>query len=323
MRDAARELSAALGTVGIVHCFVRGAALSAPVYALGDRDLADVDVYTGPESRVAAIRTLEELGFHPLPDAEQGGPPALRSGLALVRAAGWRDPDFSDVHVDLHWSLDPVDRLLPRADRPMPARVWRALRDVDGLPAPAPAHHAALIVQHLVHHDFLHVRGLVDLARLRATVWDADGAEYERLSEELGVLNAARVLHELLVDELGLAPPRWSCDTRRRVADRSVAATPAAGHMDSDRAIRRPSATRRHHASTDPDPRACLGRRRTRAPPALRRRLSAPRAPGVALAQSTLDAARVVAPSAPRGPSRARAVTVARRRREPQIHVDE
>lgn len=204
LRDAAAEIGAELSRCGLVHFFCRGAAL-ARLYALGDRDMADIDVYVGPEAVEEAQARLQGLGFHPAPRADQSGPVGMRCTLAMVRGAG-RVSVLDEAHVDLHWGIEPVDRLLPRSDVPVPARVWSRLQCADGIWAPAPAHHAALLVHHLVHHDFLHVRGLVDLVRLWEEEWLHDGAEFVRLAGELGVRRVALVLHEGLVRDLGLTP---------------------------------------------------------------------------------------------------------------------
>jgi hypothetical protein len=112
-----------------------------------------------------------------------------------------------DFTVDLHWAVDPVRRLLPRGDRPIPPRFWRGAGRRDGLRVPAPEHHAALLVHHLVHTDLAHVRGLLDLALLFADLPADAGVEYRAAAEELGVGDFARAAAELMARDLGVHRP--------------------------------------------------------------------------------------------------------------------
>ncbi len=225
MLDAATELSAALTSRGVPHFFVRGIALVGTVYAPGDREMADLDLFVRSEAVLRARETLADLGYSELPAEEQDGPAALRSKVSLAREPG--PSAVEAVAVDLHWAVEPVNRLLPRPGTALPASVWDGVQLGATLPAPAPAHHAALLVHHLVHHDLLHVRGVLDLALLRHDSWTSDGAAYEDVAGRLGVLRAARFLHAVLIRAFGYAPvpgvelaPR---DWRGRQLERALA----------------------------------------------------------------------------------------------------
>ncbi len=202
VRDAAEELSAALARRGIHHFFVKGMAIADRHYATGEREMADIDVHVKPAARDVARATLAELGYFIPPDEEQSGPEALRSGLFAGRYSG--SSPLEHVGVDLAWGVDPVDRLLPRPDRPVPQEVWDSL-DLSGpLPVPADAHHVALLVHHLVHHDMLHFRGLVDLALLWPNVARESSAKIESVAKQLGVWRATRLMAVVLQRELGV-----------------------------------------------------------------------------------------------------------------------
>jgi hypothetical protein len=201
--EAAAEASLALQAAGIPHLYSRGAVLVGTVYDPGDREIADLDLFVPPHVQAETRAALGELGYAELPLRQQDGPEVLRSTTSLQRAGA---EGSQEVHIDLHWGLDPVNRLLPRADTALPESVWTHVTRHDTLPAPAPAHHAALLVHHLVHHDMLHVRNLLDLALLRESHWTGGGSAFEETARHLGVLRAARTLHGLLVECFGFEP---------------------------------------------------------------------------------------------------------------------
>ena len=204
LRDAAAEVSTALAAREVLHFFARGIALAGTVYAPGDREMADLDLFVPPRAAPAAREILAVLGYGVLPPEEQSGPAALRSSVNLSREAG--RSAMEAVALDLHWGLEPVNRLLPRPGMSVPEAVWQSMRPGASLPVPAPAHHAALLVHHLVHHDLLHARGLLDLALLRRDLWTADGEAYEDVARRLGVLRVARAVHEVLMRDFGFEP---------------------------------------------------------------------------------------------------------------------
>jgi hypothetical protein len=203
--DAAIEMSLEFTRSQIAHFFVKGIALVNRVYQSGDREMADIDVHVSPCSRAAALDVLRRLGYELLHDVEQGAPETMRSGVALAR--GTIGSGVDHVAVDLRWGLDPVDRLLPRNDTPVPNSVWRSL-DLSGpIPVPSDAQHATLIVHHLVHHDMLHLRGLLDLCLLWERLESDAGGSMEALARELRVLRALRLLAHVLAQRFGLASP--------------------------------------------------------------------------------------------------------------------
>jgi hypothetical protein len=204
MLDAAGAASAALADGGVPNFFARGAALCGMLYRPGDRELVDLDLFVPPSDAGRAKDLLVGLGYAELPSNEQCGPASLRSSVNLERGGG--RSAFEAIAIDLHWGLEPVSRLLPRPGTTIPTTVWDGLVSSGDLPAPSPEQHAALLAHHLVHHDLLHVRGMLDLALLRAGAWTDDGDAYEACARELGVLRAARALHQVLVEQFGFEP---------------------------------------------------------------------------------------------------------------------
>lgn len=236
-REQARRIGAALEAAGVEHFFAKGIALLGGVYQPGDRVISDLDLYVPPAARLGAIERLSTLGYAPLAETDQAGPPALRSSLALARPIS-EDPQH--LTVDLHWAVDPVRRLLPRADHPLPARFWPRVETRDGLRVPTPEHHAALLAHHLVHGDLTHVRSLLDLAFLFAELPPEGGTEYLAAAGELGVAAFARDVATLVARDLGVARPRAESEVapRARPAGRltldawlaRLARTPPADH---------------------------------------------------------------------------------------------
>ena len=89
------------------------------------------------------------------------------------------------------------------------------------LPRPRPGHHAALLIHHLVRHDGLHVRSLVDLAVLWPALDAGEGHAFAALARYLGVGRAAASLGAAFRSELALSVPpgfaeragAWSVET--------------------------------------------------------------------------------------------------------------
>ncbi len=217
--DAAREMSHELEQRGIPHFFAKGVALADRVYRPGDREMADIDVHVTPAARIEALETLRRLGYEQLTYPAQGAPDSMRASVSLQRVAETSQIDH--VAVDLRWGTDPVDRLLPRCGKVVPDVIWRSLDRSGQLPVPADAHHVALVVHHLVHHDMLHVRGLLDVLLLWQRVTEGAGVEIERVADELRVRRALRILSRLLevhfaVDPRGVS--RCPDDARARRA---------------------------------------------------------------------------------------------------------
>ncbi len=222
LREHADEIARLLRDAGVPHCFVKGSALAGTVYQPGDRLQTDVDAYVPPRHAARAQDALGALGYRPLADREQAGPAALRSALAFERDDG--DP-MTAATVELHWGVDPVHRLLPRGDCPLPERIWDAVDARGTRSVPHPAHHAAILVHHLVHSDLLHVRGVLDLAMVVQQMHATDAAEYHATVAELGVGRFGAQVARLVLDDLEVG-----------AAEAIVAATPP-----SVRVARRPA----------------------------------------------------------------------------------
>jgi hypothetical protein len=238
LHEAAEEITGALQRVTVPHFFAKGIALHGQFYRPGDRELADIDLYVHPAGRSLALPVLRELGYGELPPREQSGPASHRPGTVLLRAAR---TEVESVTVDVHWGLEPVERLLPRADTPIPEPVWGEIGLVGTLPVPTPGHHAALIVHHLVHHDLLHARGLLDLALLWGHVPDG-GASLAATARALHVTRALAAVGAALRRDLALAslPAVGSAPDDRRgrrlgallVLDRWLAMAGAASYRE-------------------------------------------------------------------------------------------
>jgi hypothetical protein len=249
LHEGAREASAAWSAAGVTHAVVKGAALLYQLYQPGDREVADIDVLVHPDHRHDALRVLAALGYQAVPEAEQAGPPALRPGTAVRRAAGRQG--VTDLYLDLQWALEPVDRLLPRSDLAFPPEIWTALERPNGLPVPRTAHHVALLVHHLVRHDLLHAPGFLDLALLWETGDDIEMAE--RLCRRLGVSRAFRRIAWVLHVELGLSLPRSvSRPPGRRLRLADWLARVAQGDAAEHRAITLRRAWRRARTADGP-----------------------------------------------------------------------
>jgi len=200
LREHARAISRTLTAAHCPHLFCKGVALLGKHYRPGERSMADIDVLIAPAAREAALQALGRIDFLAYPDREQAGPPTMRAGLALVAPA---PPPLEAANLDLHWGLEPVEWLLPRS-RPVPEALWaEAVWDGD-LPVPSLVPHVALLLHHLVHHDFLHVRGLLDLSLLWRELATSDGPALERWAAELGVRRPLRVVADVLAVDLGL-----------------------------------------------------------------------------------------------------------------------
>jgi hypothetical protein len=198
------EVGAALGKAGVPHFFYKGIALLGSLYEAGDRAMQDIDVHVAPGALDAALAAVTALGYRPAPDAEQPGPPELRSACVLHREAA--ETEVETVTVDLHWAVEPLDRLLPRATVAVPDVVWDTLGG-DALVVPADECHLVLLAQHVAHHDMLHLKGLLDFALLWRRLPAGAGITVEAVAREVGALRAVRLLGGIISREFNLPDP--------------------------------------------------------------------------------------------------------------------
>jgi hypothetical protein len=209
LRKEARELSAALRDAGVQHCFFKGIALLGRFYHLDDRRLDDVDLLVDLPARNSALAVLHAHGYEDLNDPGNWGPASQRPGATMFRvdpSTGERDERAPLM--DLHWGLEPVTSLLPTEGITLPSAFWARIEMEQRLPIPPDEYHAALILHHLVRHDMLHVRGLLDLALLWEALPRDAGARLTDLSRQLGVERALGLVGRVLVDDLLLFPLR-------------------------------------------------------------------------------------------------------------------
>lgn len=209
LRKEARDLSAALRDAGVQHFFFKGIALIGRFYRLDDRRLDDIDLVVDLAGRNAAMAVLHAHGYADLSEPGVWGPASRRPGITMFRvdpATGERDQHAPLM--DLHWGLEPVSTLLPTEGITLPSAFWARLEMEQRLPVPPAEDHAALVLHHLVRHDLLHVRGLLDFALLWETLSRDAGARLTELAGHLGVSRALGVIGRVLVDGLLLFPLR-------------------------------------------------------------------------------------------------------------------
>ncbi|MEE8134074.1 MAG: nucleotidyltransferase family protein [Gemmatimonadales bacterium] len=202
--EHAEALSAAFRARELPHFFAKGIALVGRVYKPGDRFFGDVDLYVPFEARDESVETLAQLGYGPLPETDQAGPPELRSALALEYVLG---ADIDRIGVDLHWTLDPVERLLPRRDRPIPQPIWDNVHVGETFNVPTPEHHAAILAHHLVHTDLLHVRSLLDLAFVFQEFADDGGHDFLATCDQFRLGRFGATLAIILDRDFGVSRP--------------------------------------------------------------------------------------------------------------------
>lgn len=206
LRKEARVLSRALTDAGVKHCFFKGIAVMGRFYRIDERWLADVDLLIDPSDRTAAVAALYARGYAELSDAAVWVPAMQRPGVTMQRAA--RTSGEEDLLLDLHWGLESVATLLPETQITLPSAVWPSIESQRGLPVLSDEQHAALVLHHLVRHDLLHVRGLLDFALLWEALPHEGGRELSRLARELGIGRALGLVARVLVDELLVFPLR-------------------------------------------------------------------------------------------------------------------
>jgi hypothetical protein len=224
LRKESRNVTTALTSARIPHFFFKGIALVGRFYRIEERQLADIDVFVPPAQRNAALAVLHALGYGDLRDSTDWRPDASRPGLSMRRGSDGAAED--EALLDVHWGLESVAALSPEATVTVPDTVWRGVTDQGGLPVPHDEHHLALVLHHLVRHDLLHVRGLLDLALLWDALPHAAGQEAVEVASALGVHRALAVVGRALVDGVGAYPLRGvtltSADWRRRLLTRRL-----------------------------------------------------------------------------------------------------
>lgn len=204
LSEAAHDVSRALARAGVEHMVAKGAALVGRCYRPGERDLADIDFYVASADQSTLDALLQPLGFHPLAEADQSGPPGLRPTRAYARRGR---AALDSVLLDVHWGIEPLGYIVPRTE-PIPRDFWSHRENGAGPSVPAAPYHAALLVHHIAHHDLLHVRGLVDLALVWPAVCAAGGPDqFHRAVARLGVRRLALALADVLATEFHLALP--------------------------------------------------------------------------------------------------------------------
>jgi hypothetical protein len=230
LRKEARALSRSLTEAGIRHCFFKGVALLGRFYRLDERQLADIDVIIDLDHYTEALAVIHGLGYAEFGNRAAWAPGARRPGVTMHRADLLNEDEESDVLIDLHWGLESLATVLPDEELLLPPNVWAGVEQERGLPVLGDEHHAAVVLHHLVRHDMLHIRGLLDFILLWQAIPNTGGHHLTDLARMLGVERALRVVGRVMVDELLLYPlrgvPLGAQDWRGRLALRRLRLKP-------------------------------------------------------------------------------------------------
>jgi hypothetical protein len=228
LRKEARAVSRALAEAGVRHCFFKGVTLFGRFYRLDERQLADIDLLVPLDHYAEALATIQGLGYADLRTSGTWVPATRRPGVTLYRADA--DPGEAEILIDLHWGLESLATVLPDEELMLPPTVWAGVEPERGLPTLNDEHHAAVVLHHLVRHDMLHIRGLLDFVLLWQAIPKDGGQMLADLARSLGVERALRVVGRVMVDELLLYPlrgvPLHPRDWRGRVALRQLRLRP-------------------------------------------------------------------------------------------------
>jgi hypothetical protein len=208
LRKEARVLSRVLTDAGVRHCFFKGIALLGRFYQIDERQLADIDLLIDRADRIKALTALHAQGYGELGNRGAWAPASGRPGVTLARADQGIAAADTDLLLDLHWGLESPSTMLPDEEVVLPPAVWEHVEPQHGLPVPTDEYHAALVLHHLVRHDLLHVRGLLDFALLWEAIPRDAGQELTDLARTLGIERALRVVGRVMVDDLRLYPLR-------------------------------------------------------------------------------------------------------------------
>ncbi|MDH4046318.1 MAG: nucleotidyltransferase family protein [Gemmatimonadota bacterium] len=230
LRKEARAVSRSLTEAGIRHCFFKGIALLGRFYRLDERQLADIDLIIDLDHYNDGLAVIHGLGFSEFGQRDAWVPAARRPGVTMHRADLDEGDDEADVLIDLHWGLESLATVLPDEELILPPAVWAGVEQERGLPVVPDEYHAALVLHHLVRHDMLHIRGLLDFILLWQAIPNQGGQLMADLARTLGVERALRALGRMMVDELLLYPlrgvPLSAQDWRGRAAMRRLRLTP-------------------------------------------------------------------------------------------------
>ncbi len=209
--EARADVGRLLGTHEIPYLMYKGGALLGEQYRTGDVLMVDLDVLVPLVACERAAAAFEAEGWR---KKDPVGGPALPGAPGAVFARPFADGAFSALDVDVHWRVAPVDRLFPWRGEPIPEEVWRSAVRAGSAPVPRTGHHAAMLVHHLVRHDFLHFRSVFDLVQLwPALLAPEESAAFASLAASFGVSRAAgwlcRALEvDLRLEALGSQAPR-------------------------------------------------------------------------------------------------------------------
>jgi hypothetical protein len=205
-RKEARHVSRALTDAGVRHCFFKGIVLIGRFYRIDERQLADIDLLVDVADQSRALAVLHRAGYAELGNRRAWAPAARRPGATLHRNDPFAEDRVDDLLLDLHWGLESLVSLLSDEEIVLPPAVWERVAHEQGLPVLPDEYHAALVLHHLVRHDLVHVRGLLDFALLWEVLPQNAGQDLSDLARTLGVERALRVVGRVMVDQLHLYP---------------------------------------------------------------------------------------------------------------------
>jgi hypothetical protein len=206
LRREARRLSRALADANVRHCFVKGIALLGRFYKIDERQLADIDLLIDPADRTTALTVLHGRGYADWGDPTVWVPATRRPGLTMHRTDRTPGEAEAEILLDLHWGLESLATLLPDEEIMLPPTAWERVAYEQGIAMLPDELHAAVVLHHLVRHDLLHIRGLLDFALLWEGLPRDSGRGLTDLARALGVERALGVVGRVMVDDLLLYP---------------------------------------------------------------------------------------------------------------------
>ena len=200
--EARADVDRVLGARAVPYLMFKGGALLGEQYRTGDVWMVDLDVLVPLEARERAEAAFEAEGW---PKQDPVGGPSLPGAPGAVFRRPLGGGAISAVEVDVHWRVAPVERVFPWRGKSLPEEVWRSAVRSGSSPVPRAGHHAAMIVHHVVRHDFLHFRGVFDLIQLwPALLASEESAAFASLAASFGVSRVAAWLCRALEADLRL-----------------------------------------------------------------------------------------------------------------------
>ena len=199
--ESAQRARQALSVAGVPSLTFKGAALlqDGTYPDAGARSVEDADVLVPRRAVGDGIRALQEAGFEPWVEWDEGRVEWLPAFTFTDRNA----PEGMDLSLDLHWGT-PYSSFRSAAGRPG-EDLWEGADLERGMPAVEP--HFLILVEHFLKHlrVVAHLRGIGDLVRTLPRVSRPD--VIAELAERRGSARGLRVVLAFLRDRVGVSVP--------------------------------------------------------------------------------------------------------------------